>query len=68
MDFGLSLDVGWSQVFYEDTTVTDSDVRQIGVDPLSGEIYEGRVIADGQYSSRLKLLGAGFTYTFQPKK
>ena len=68
LDFGLSLDVGWSQVFYEDTTVTDSDVRQIGVDPLSGEIYEGRVIADGQYSSRLKLLGAGFTYNFQPKK
>ena len=63
---GLSLDFGLSQVFYEDITVTDSDVRQIGVDPLSGDIYEGRVIADGRYTSRLNLLGGGFTYNFQP--
>lgn len=65
---GLSLDLGMSQVFLKDTTVTDSDVRQIGVDPLSGEVYEGRVIADGEYRSKIKMFGGGFTHNFTPKK
>ena len=65
--FGLSLDFGMSQVFYKDTTVTDSEVYQISVDPLSGEVSDGSAIGNGTYSSKLKLLGGGFTYNFQPK-
>ncbi|MGC6508157.1 MAG: OmpP1/FadL family transporter [Myxococcota bacterium] len=67
-DFGLSLDFGISQVFYKDTTVKNSEVFQISVDPLSGEVSDGSAIGNGKYTSRLMLLGAGFTYTFQPKK
>lgn len=60
----LDVDAGLFQSFLPQRTITGSDVRQIVVDPLTGEIIEGRVVGDGVLTSHTTLFGVGLNYYF----
>ena len=62
-----TFDVGLSQSFLQPTEVTDSEVKQISVDALSGEFLDGTTIGNGTYSSNTLIFGAGMTYAFGSK-
>ena len=61
-----SLDFGVSQSFLNPTTATDSEVKQISVDALTGEFLDGTVIGNGKYESSLLIFGAGLVWEFGP--
>jgi long-chain fatty acid transport protein len=59
-----SIDFGVSQSFPMDTDVTDSKLKQISIDALTGEFLEGTTIGNGKYSSNLLIFGAGVVWEF----
>ena len=59
-----SIDVGVSQSFLAKTTVDDSKIQQISVEPLSGDFMEGTTIGNGTYKSNVLIFGAGLNYYF----
>lgn len=60
----ISLDFGVSQAFLNPTKATDSEVKQISVDALTGDFLEGTTIGNGTYESSVLLFAAGLTYAF----
>ena len=60
----LSIDFGLSQSFLTPTEATNSEVKQISVDALTGEFLDGTTIANGTYESSVLLMGGGVTYVF----
>ena len=59
-----SIDLGLSQSFLAEKTVTDSEIEQIAVEPLTGDFVEGTIIGNGTYSSSVLIFGAGLNYYF----
>lgn len=59
-----TFDFGVSQSFLESTEATNSEVKQISVDALSGEFIEGTTIGNGTYKSTSLIFGGGFTWEF----
>ena len=62
----ISVDIGITQSFLTPTTATDSEVKQISVNALSGEFMDGTTIGNGTYESSSLIFGAGMTYEFGP--
>jgi long-subunit fatty acid transport protein len=62
----LTIDVGLTQSFLTPTEATDSEVKQISVNALSGEFLDGTTIGNGTYESSSLIFGAGMTYEFGP--
>ncbi len=50
-----AVDAAWTQNFLLLDEITDSEVRQIVVDPISGDISDGRVIGNGTMESRIDI-------------
>jgi long-chain fatty acid transport protein len=50
-----AVDAAWGQTFLFPRTITDSEVTQIYVNALSGEIGEGRVVGNGEVSSKVNI-------------
>jgi len=59
-----AIDFGLSQSFPETRKITDSDVRQISVNPLTGDFLEGTTIGNGTYQSSLLIFGGGLNVFF----
>ena len=62
-----TFDFGLSQSFLQPTEATDSEVKQISVDALSGDFIEGTTIGNGTYKSSTLIFGGGFTWEFGPE-
>ena len=60
----FSLDVGWLQTFLEPMEITDSEVKSIIVEALQGEVVEGKVVGNGEFTSRLDMVAAGLSWRF----
>lgn len=60
----LELDVGAYRAQYFRREIRNSEVSQIAVNPLTGEVEEGRIIGDGDYESSLLILGGGLNWQF----
>jgi len=58
----VTADVAFAQTFLLIPEITDSEVRQIVVDPLSGEVSEGRVVGNGTMKSRIDIASVGLQY------
>lgn len=63
---GISIDLGLTQAFLTPTEATDSQVKQISVDALTGDFLDGTTIGNGTYESNSLIFGAGMTYEFGP--
>ena len=50
-----AVDAAWGQTFLFPRTVTDSEVTQIYVDALSGDIGEGRTVGNGEVRSKVNI-------------
>lgn len=59
-----ALDLAFSQQFLASRTITDSEVHQITVDALSGEVGQGKIVGNGDFSSALTFAGLGATVYF----
>ncbi len=59
---GLSLDLGAYRAQYFRREIRDSQATQIAVNPLTGEVQDGRVVGDGDYDSSLIIVGGGVTW------
>lgn len=59
-----ALDLGLSQSFPESREITTSQVRQISVNPLTGDFLEGTDIGNGSFESSLLIFGAGIHWFF----
>jgi len=59
-----SIDVGLSQIFFEDVTVKNSEIEQIAVEPITGDFVEGTIVGNGTYKSSGLIFGAGLNYYF----
>ena len=64
---GLDLDLGWFQSFIRERQLEGTEVYAIAVDPLSGEISEGRVVSDGLLRANITFFGAGVVWNFGPQ-
>ena len=62
-----TVDFGLSQSFLRPTEVTDSEVKQISVDAMTGDFLEGTTIGNGTYKSSTLIFGGGVTYEFGSK-
>jgi len=60
----LDIDLGWFQSFLPEQTIENSQVKQIVVDPFTGEFVDGRVVGDGVLASHINILGGGINYYF----
>jgi len=60
----FDLDVGGYQAYLPQTEITNSELRQTVVDPLTGDFVEGRVVGDGVMKSRIDIFGAGVNWHF----
>jgi long-chain fatty acid transport protein len=63
----ISIDFGMSQAFLDTVEATDSKVKQISVDALTGEFLEGTTIGNGTYKSSALIFGGGLTWEFGPE-
>jgi len=69
----LAFDVAFAQQFLSNRNITDSELRQIALhadiaDPDNTTVGEGKVVGNGQFTSRLTFVGIGATvYLGQPK-
>jgi len=61
---GLALDVGLYRAQYFRREIRNSEMMQIAVNPLTGEVSDGRVVGDGDYESSLLIGGGGLTWQF----
>ena len=61
-----SLDFGVSQSFLNPTNATNSEVKQISVDALTGDFLDGTVIGNGKYEASQLIFGAGLVWEFGP--
>jgi len=61
----IAIDLGISQSFLKSREVTDSEVRQISVHPMTGKFLDGSTIGNGKYSSSLLIFGMGLNFYFQ---
>lgn len=59
-----SVDFGLSQSFLAEKSVSDSEIKQIAVEPLTGDFVDGTTIGNGTYRSRVLIFGLGLNYTF----
>ena len=59
-----ALDFGLAQSFPESREITTSQVRQISVNPLTGDFLEGEKIGNGSFQSSLLIFGAGVHWFF----
>ncbi len=59
-----SFDVGVSQSFLAEKNVSDSQIEQIAVEPLTGDFIDGTIIGNGKYKSSVLIFGAGLNYYF----
>jgi long-chain fatty acid transport protein len=64
----LDLDVGAYRAHYFRREIRNSEVTQIAVNPLTGEVQDGRIIGDGDYESALFIFGGGLTWQFGPDR
>lgn len=62
-----TFDFGLSQSFLSPTEVTDSEVKQISVDAMTGDFLEGTTIGNGTYKSSTLIFGGGITWEFGPE-
>jgi len=60
----LDVDAGLFQSFMARQEIANSELAQIVIDPLSGEIQEGRVVGDGVIESRVDVFGLGLHWRF----
>ena len=60
----LELDAGVFRGFYQRREIRNSEVTQIAVDPLTGDVVDGRVIGDGDYEASLLIAGGGLNWRF----
>lgn len=60
----IDVDLGWFQSFLPQQTIEGSEVKQIVVNPLTGEFVDGRVVGDGDLASHINILGGGINYYF----
>ena len=60
----LALDVGFYRAQYFRREIRNSEATQISVNPLTGEVLDGRVVGDGDYESSLLIGGGGLTWQF----
>lgn len=60
----VQIDAALSQQYLASRTITDSEVHQITVNALSGEIAPGKVVGNGDFKSHLTLGGLGATVFF----
>ena len=59
-----SIDLGLSQSFLAEKDVSDSEIEQIAVEPLTGDFIDGTIIGNGTYTSSVLIFGAGLNYYF----
>ncbi len=59
-----SIDAGVSQSFFEEVNVTNSEIEQIAVEPITGDFVEGTIVGNGTYKSSGLIFGAGINYYF----
>ena len=71
----MSLDLGFSQTFFQSREITNSDVRKIVIpvfpltnlsDPDNLGVQEGDVVGNGSFASTAMFLSGGLTYRFGP--
>lgn len=69
----LAFDLAFAEQFLSNRTITDSELRQIALhadiaNPDNTTVGEGKVVGNGQFTSRLTFVGIGATvYLGQPK-
>jgi len=59
----LDLDLGWSQAFVLPHEIDRSEVFQVAIDPLSGEVYSGKQVGNGTFSAMTTLFALGLVWT-----
>ena len=60
----LGIDLGVYRAQYLRREIRNSEATQISVNPLTGEVADGRVVGDGDYESSLFIAGGGLTWQF----
>lgn len=60
----VRIDAAFAQQYPSARTITSSEVRQITVNALSGDVSPGKIVGNGDFKSRLTFGGVGATVYF----